>query len=343
MRGTCGCRSLTRACVVPSKPICYTDALLQPTTRRRFLLQSAAGAASAALSPFAEFATAASEPNQQFPSATRDRISIASYPFREFVFGPRDDQKAPSRQSIALKDFAAHVISKFGVNKIEPWSLHFPSTDSSYLAELRASLEKSHASIVNIAVDGRHSQYSLDQKEREQAVAFGKQWIDVAVALGSPSVRTHIASAKDSQPDVGRAAASLSQVAEYGSTKNVVVHLENDDPVSEDPFFIVSVLDKVNSPWLRANPDFANSLTTGKIAYAYKGIAALFARAYGICHVKAMEPNDKGELVHVDMDKTFGILMNSHYRGYLSMEFDSPGDPYEGTSALIKSTLEHLS
>lgn len=292
--------------------------------------------------PFAEFAAAASGPNQQFPSAARDRISIASYPFREFVFGPREDQKAASRQTITLKDFAAHTISKFGVNKIEPWSLHFPSTDSSYLAEFRASLDKSHASIVNIAVDGRHSPYSLDDKEREQAVAYGKQWIDVAVALGSPSVRTHIPAARDSQPDFGRAAASLSQIAEYGSTKNVVVHLENDDPVSEDPFFIVGVLDKVNSPWLRANPDFANTLTTGKIEYAYKGIAALFAHAYGICHVKAMEPNDKGELLHVDMDKTFAILKDSHYRGYLSMEFDSPGDPYQGTSALIKSTLQHL-
>lgn len=316
---------------------------MQPTTRRRFLLQSAAGAASAALSPFAELATAASEPHQQFPSAIRDRISVASYPFREFVFGPRDDQKTPSHQTIALKDFAAHIISKFGINKIEPWSLHFPSTDASYLAEFRASLGKSHASIVNIAVDGRHSQYSLDKNERDQAVAHGKQWIDVALAVGSPSVRTHIASAKDSQPDVARAAESLSQIAEYGSSKNVVVHLENDDPISEDPFFIVSVLDKVNSPWLRANPDFANTLTTGKTAYAYKGIAALFAHAYGVCHVKAMEANDKGELVHVDMDKTFAILENSRYRGYLSMEFDSPGDPYEGTSALIKSTLQHLS
>lgn len=306
-------------------------------------MESAAGAASAALFPFAKLVDAAqSGPSQHFPSAPHDRISIASYPFREFVFGPRDDEKTPSRQTIALKDFAAHVISRFGVNKIEPWSLHFPSTEPAYLAELRANLDKANASIVNIAVDGRHSAYSLDKGERDQAVAFGKKWIDVAVSLGSPSVRTHIAEPKDSAPDVARAAESLSQIAEYGSTKNVVVHLENDNPISEDPFFIVSVLNKVNSPWLRANPDFANTLTTGKIEYAYKGIQAMFAHAYGICHVKAMEADDKGHLVHVDMDKTFGILKASHYLGYLSMEFDSPGDPYEGTAALIKTTLEHL-
>ena len=42
----------------------------------------------------------------------------------------------------------------------------------------------------------------------------------------------------------------LARAAEYGAKKNVVVHLENDNPISEDPFFIAQVIEKVNSPWL---------------------------------------------------------------------------------------------
>jgi sugar phosphate isomerase/epimerase len=98
----------------------------------------------------------------------------------------------------------------------------------------------------------------------------------------------------------------------------------------------------VNSPWLHTNPDFANTLTTGKTEYAYQGIRAMFEHAYGICHVKAMEADEKGQLVHVDMAKTFGILKNSNYKGYCSMEFDSPGDPSQGTSDLIEETLKFL-
>lgn len=241
-----------------------------------------------------------------------------------------------------LQDFAAHVIAKFGVNKIEPWSPHFPSTAPEYLEELRASIAKAGGAIVNIAVDGKSSPYAMDKVERDKAVAFGKNWVDVAVAVGSPSVRTHIPGSKDSQPNVERAAESLKRVAEYGASRNIVVNLENDDPVTEDPFFIVRVIEKANTPWLRANPDFCNTLTTGKTEYAYKGIAEMFARAYGICHVKAMEPDDKGQLVYVDMDRTFGILRKSNYLGYLSMEFDSPGDPYAGTTALIEKTLQEL-
>lgn len=229
------------------------------------------------------------------------------------------------------------------MKKIEPWSLHFASTDAKYLDRLRTNVEKAHAAIVNIAVDGKDSPYAADKTERDEAVAFRKRWIDVAAAVGSPSVRTNMPPAKDSKPDIDRAAETLTQVADYGASKNVVVNLENDNPLSEDPFFIVGVLDKVNSPWLHANPDFANSLTTGKTEYAYKGIAAMFPHAYSICHVKAMEADEKGQLVHVDMDRTFEILKSSHYLGYLSMEFDSPGDPYAGTSALIDVTLRHLS
>jgi len=195
---------------------------------------------------------------------------------------------------------------------------------------------------VNIAVDGDHSPYAADAGERGQAVMFSKKWIDVAAAIGSPSVRTNIAEAKDAKPDVERAADSLKRVAEYAVTKNVVVHLENDNAASEDPFFLVQVIEKVNSPWLHSNPDFCNTLATGREEYAYKGIAAMFGHAYGICHVKDSEANDKGQVFKVDMARTFGILQRANYRGYCSMEFDAPGDPYSGTTALIRQTLQYL-
>jgi len=241
-----------------------------------------------------------------------------------------------------LKNFLAFVKSKFNINRIEPWSEHFRSLDARYLGELRSLVEKTGGAIVNIAVDGEHSPYAPDKSERERAFAFSKQWIDVAAAVGSPSVRTNMPPAKDAKPDLDRAAETLLRVAEYGAAKKIVVNLENDNPLSEDPFFIVSLIEKVNSPWLHANPDFANTLTTGKTEYAYKGIAAMFEHAYSICHVKAMEADEKGQLVQVDVARTFGILKNSNYKGYCSMEFDSPGDPNQGTADLIEKTLQYL-
>jgi sugar phosphate isomerase/epimerase len=281
-------------------------------------------------------------PNLQFPSAPRDRIAIASYPFRETIAGAHERPYPSTISKMDLKNFVVFVKSRFNINKIEPWSEHFRSLDAKYLNDLRSIVEKTGGAIVNIAVDGEHSPYAADNAEREKAIAFSKQWIDIAATVGSPSVRTNMPPAKDSKPNVDRSADTLLRVAEYGAAKNILVNLENDNPLSEDPFFIVSIIEKVNSPWLHANPDFANTLTTGKTEYAYKGIEAMFKHAYSICHVKAMEADEKGQLVHVDMARTFDILKNSKYKGYCSMEFDSPGDPYQGTSDLIEAILKFL-
>jgi sugar phosphate isomerase/epimerase len=311
---------------------------LSHSTRRHFLTQSALAAAGASLCPRLAF-SADSAPHVQFPTEARERVAIASYPFRDYILGSRDGSAA---QKMDLKDFAAHCGEKFNIRKVEPWNGHFQSTDSKYLEEFRASVEKALGAVVNIAVDGDHSPYAANASERDQAVAFTKKWIDVAVAVGSPSVRTNITQAKDSKPDLDRAADTLKRVAEYAAAKNVVVHLENDNPVAEDPFFLVQLIEKVNSPWLHSNPDFCNTLVTGREEYAYKGIAAMFQHAYGICHVKDAETNDKGQVFRVDMARTFGILKRANYRGYCSMEFDATGDPYAGTAALIAQTLQYL-
>jgi sugar phosphate isomerase/epimerase len=196
---------------------------------------------------------------------------------------------------------------------------------------------------VNIAVDGEHSPYAPDRSEREQAIAFSKRWVDVALAIGSPSVRTNLPPAGDLKPDLERTADSLLRVAEYAWAKNVVVNLENDNPLSEDPFFLVKVIEKVNNPWLRALPDFCNTLAANDPDYAYRGIDAMFAHAYCISHVKSSETNSKGITVHVDMAKTFGFLKQNGYQGYCSMEWDDAGDPYQGTAGLIEKTLQYLS
>jgi sugar phosphate isomerase/epimerase len=318
------------------------------TSRRRFLGQAAGSAAGVAVCAgawpelFAGTGSALAAdtgPSVRFPTAVRERISIASYPFRELIAG-REDKSAGGKME--LKEFAAHVSAKFNIKKIEPWSPHFRSLDKAYLEELRAAVAKAGGAIVNMAVDGEHSPYAMDSAERDRAVAGSKQWIDVAVTIGSPSVRTHIPAANDSKPDVERTAESLKRVAEYGASKNVVVHLENDDAVSEDPFFIVKVIEKVNSPWLHALPDFGNSVAAHDDDYAYKGIERMFANAYGISHVKEIEEGEQGKIAHVDLAKTFGIAKQHGYKGYFSMEWDSPGDPYAGTTGLIEKTLKNL-
>ena len=320
---------------------------MSASTRRQFVGQCAGAAAGTYLLTQASWADS-SGPSIKFPTDPRQRVAVAAYPFREFIVGWKGwDGKTPSKvprdQQMELKDFAAHVAEKFNIHHIEPWSPIFPSTDPKYLEQFRTAVEQAHSSVVDIAVDGGYSQYSPDASVRQKAVEATNHWIDVAAALGSPSIRTHIDAAKDSQPDVGRASDTLARVAENGAKKNVVVHLENDNPISEDPFFIVQIIEKVNSPWLRALPDFGNSLAAHDEAFQDRAMEVMFAHAYGICHVKEGEPDEHGRPTHVDMAKTFGILKKHGFKGYCSIEYDAPGDPYKPTSEMIEQTIKFLS
>jgi sugar phosphate isomerase/epimerase len=304
-------------------------------TRRRFLSLCTAAATGAWLEP-ALASEINSSPNLKFPSEPHERIAIASYPFREFMSGGNGGNP------IDLKDFPAHVIERFNIHKIEPWGRHFTSTDPKYLEEFRAALDKARTTVVNIPTYNDYSPYAVDRLERERAIAFNKKWVDVALAIGSPSIRSNPRQAKGAKPDLGLLAGSLTRLVEYASAKNIVVTLENDNPVDSDPFFMVQVIERVNSPWLRALPDFGNTLAARDPDYAYRGLGEMFAHAYCISHVKSSETNGNGATVHVDMGKAFGCMKQHGYKGYCSMEWDDKGDPYLGTEELINTTLRYL-
>src|SRR5262249_57713457 len=107
-------------------------------TRRRNFLKSAAAAAAtpwlAQSSRLLAWLTEERSPAVQFPTNPRERIAVASYPFREFIAGARDPHATSAK--MPLKEFAGHVKEKFNVTRIEPWSEHFLSTDGAYLNSL---------------------------------------------------------------------------------------------------------------------------------------------------------------------------------------------------------------
>ena len=241
-----------------------------------------------------------------------------------------------------LREFPAWVKKQFNVTAIEPLSQHFASLERAYLDGFRESNEKMGMRVVNIPIDNEQSYYDADPAVRAKVVANGKQWVDVAHTLGSPGIRTSIAQAKNAKPDVDVVADQLHQLADYAATKNIVVNLENDNLISEDAFFLVKVIDKVNHPYLHALPDFCNSMQTGSEKLNTDALTQLFPRAYSICHVKDSESTEDGKVVRVDLKKIFAILKASKYRGYLSMEWEGQGSPIEGTRKLIESSLENI-
>jgi sugar phosphate isomerase/epimerase len=282
------------------------------------------------------------QPNLQFPTKPKDRLAVTSWPFRAYIESPTNHNRDRKEPGWDLLEFPALIATKFGVYNINPLGDHFRSTDSAYLEAFRRTVEKANSHVVDLGLGGRPF-YAPDQSTRQAAVDFGRKWIDIARAIGSPSVRQHVGRSPGAKPDVALAAGSLGQLADYGSKQGIIVNLENDDPVAEDPFFLVSVVQKVNSPYLRALPDFGNSLIGHDAAYNQRAVEAMLKYAYSMCHVKDSVQSEDGKRSTVDLEKMFGIAKASSYRGYYSMEFDTgAGDPFTGTKKLMQETLQYI-
>jgi sugar phosphate isomerase/epimerase len=317
------------------------DFIMEKFSRRSFIKKSAAAAAT--LGVARKLFAASSEPHLVFPTQPRERLAVASWPFRAFINSPRNPWRDPQKATMDFKDFPAMVKAKFGLNKIEPLAEHFASTDAAYMSEFRKALEKAGSMVVDIAVGARSSYYDPNPEGRKAAVAFGKKWVDIAVMIGSPSIRTHVAGVHGVKPNVDRAAESLKQLAGYGAEKNVLINLENDDLVTEDAFFLVKVIEKADHPYLHALPDFCNSMLTGDADFNYRAVTAMFKHAYNISHVKDSEVGDKDKLYTIDIGKTFAIAKAAGYRGYYSMEWEGREGPYVGVQKLIDESLKYLS
>jgi sugar phosphate isomerase/epimerase len=307
-------------------------------SRRRILWMAAAGAGEALVATAAQ-----QEPHAKFPRAARERLAVTSWPFRGYFNSPTNQNRDPKMPAMDLTQFPAMVREKFGVVNVNPLSDHFSSTDAAYVERLRRAVEDAHSHVVDLGLSGKNF-CSKDASVRSDALSFGRKWIDIAQMLGSPSVRQHLRVAPGSQSDPAEAARNLGELAAYGAQKHVVVLLENDSAISEDPFFIVDVVERVNNPYLRALPDFGNSLQGHDQAFNERAVTAMFKHAYNMSHVKDILRSRDGKEYRVDVARMFAIAKASGYRGYFSMEVDTKAsqDPYEGTTRLINESLRYL-
>lgn len=285
---------------------------------------------------------AATEPHLEFPTDPRARLAVTSWPFREFIDSSTNPYRSPQKPGIDIKNFAGMVSKKFGVHNVCLLAAHFHSTEPAYLDACRQALERAGSHLVDLGLGGRNF-WDPDPAKRQAAVEYGQHWVDLAVILGSPSVRQHLGAPTGVKPDVELASQTLGRLAAYGAKKNILINLENDDLRNEDPFFIVRVIEKAGNPYLRALPDFGNTLTGGDAGYNERGVAAMLKHAYGVCHVKDIVVTEGGKTYSVDLPKMFELARAGGFRGYFMMEWDGgPGDPFEGTKRLVAETLKYI-
>lgn len=277
-------------------------------------------------------------PHAVFPVEPRARIAVATYPFRASIIAPGNKDRDPRKPGMDLASFAGFVRKEFGVRGIEPLNSHFSSTELGELRRLRTAFDAAGVYTVNIPVDEHVELCSEDQAKRDEGNARYRHWVDVAVLLGSPSIRVWIPECSNTS-DLPKAIRALKPTIDYAAGRNIVVNLENDDPVSASAARTLTAIGLADSPYLRALPDFGNGLMGGDERFNAEGVKQMFAHAWNIAHVKDAE-SVHGQRKTASLAELFGIAKASGYRGYYSMESDSDVDPFFDTRHLIAQSLQ---
>jgi sugar phosphate isomerase/epimerase len=265
---------------------------------------------------------------------------VASYPFREWIVASGNQDRNAQKPGMDLASFAKFVRKEFGVRGIEPLNSHFSSTEPSEVRKVRAAFDAAGVYTVNIPVDEKVELCSEDEAKRDAGNQRYRHWIDVAEMLGSPSIRVWIPKCPGPS-DLLKAVRALKPTLDYAATRNIVVNLENDDPVVASAARALAAIEMASTPYLRALPDFGNGLMGGDERFNAESVKHMFAHAWNIAHVK------DAELVHgkrktASLGELFGIAKASGFRGYYSMESESDVDPIVDTKQLIEQSLRFI-
>jgi hypothetical protein len=163
--------------------------------------------------------------------STLDRIAIMTLNFQSMLRVP-DEPDTPTR-TLELFDVAEMIADKYGVHKVEFQHYHIPSTEPSYLKELRSHIEKSKSRMTQINLEFSGLNMSAPRlRDRLMAIDLTKMWVDHAVMLGAQRVMINqgaqggATSVMPNHENKVYGIPALKAMADYGKSKGIIVSVE---------------------------------------------------------------------------------------------------------------------
>ncbi len=271
------------------------------------------------------------------------KTAISSYSFHRFGGGPEGDEAPTIEQMIDR-------CVDYGVDGIELLWEHltrFGKTTPAGLHELHqyAAIR----GITPVTVAASHNPVQVTPERRAEELDKLKATIDAASDLGAPFVRAlggrwHTAAsfadlwnnhgeepaAEGYTLDDGYAWAieALSLGAEYAGSRGVTLVLENHWGLTGTAAGTARIHEGVNSPWLKYVLDTGNFFQMpdpyAEMEAFFPDLAILHAKVYLGGWLMPLETPD------IDYGRIAGMLRDTGYSGYVSIEFEGKGHPNEG-------------
>lgn len=234
--------------------------------------------------------------------------------------------KGESKSSaMDLLDLPA-LVAKDGVKMLEICHFHFPTTDDSFLAELKAALNESDVELANVLVDTGNLS-NPNREERARDVEMTKGWQEVAQKLGAKGNRIDCGTEAATPETIANSAASLQELADSAAEKGLVVFTENWRTTSLQPDNLMAIIRQADRP-LKLCVDFGNAAKTED---KYATLAALMPHGDSL-HCKGIFKDGKLDLA--EYHQSLNIVREANFSGHVSLIYDQyDGEWGEGVGA----------
>ncbi|MEJ4089766.1 sugar phosphate isomerase/epimerase family protein [Galbibacter orientalis] len=196
-----------------------------------------------------------------------------------------------------------------------------------------------------------------NQTHRKQGVENHKIWIDATAILGCHSMRINLFGSNDEEVWKENSIASLKELSEYASEKNVNIIVENHGYLSSNGALMAEVMETVNKENCGTLPDFGNfclKREDNKLWDApcieeydiYKGVEELMPFAKGVS-AKTFNFDENGNETTIDFYKMMKIVKDAGFTGFVGVEYEGEELSEEkgilATKALLLAVAKKLS
>lgn len=224
-------------------------------------------------------------------------------------------------------DFPRIAREDFGLNGIEFVNTLFEVPTEAYLSQLKQNAADHNVAMVLIMCDDEGDGCMDTRSGREQFARNHRKWVDIAHYLGCHAVRTNCRgpAGVNKNEALKWAAESYHLLLSYAEPAGIEIVIENHGGVSNDPDWMVSLMQLIDHPsfgaypdWRQPGPEFDN------VTYLRK--TAPFARGMSY-------RNQPTEKMTADMIK---IASQSGYKGWYGIESRGRDEIRQGIGLLRK-------
>jgi sugar phosphate isomerase/epimerase len=278
------------------------------------------------------------------------KISCNAYSFGKLL----NDQLRGRGSGISLFDLA-DFCAKNNFDGFDPTGYYLPGYEKEgpgvptdkYIFDL-----KRHAFDLGLGISGTgvgNNFTTADKEARARDVQRIKNWVEVAAKLGAPVLRVFADTQMRAETwqSVSKGATraevedwmadNIRECADHAAKYGIIIGVQNHGDFLKTADNLISLLNRVNSPWCGAIVDTGYFKATDP--YAEMAKAAPYAVNWQI--KQSPEGVENEAVAPTDLKRLIKIIRTSGYRGYLPIETLSPRggggnyDPYKVVPAFL--------